>query len=133
MFARRDPLFAFEFEASLFAFAYDTPPFEFALLLPRLTTRLMGNSTNSATKVLNKHELRECRLQEQPNNGSNSTADKSQDPVKPVPVAAFELVLEFKARSSYCSRINSGPGCQGKQPYKEASDKVFVAVTFFQK
>ena len=33
--SRRDPIFAFEFDASLFAFAYDTPPFAFALLLPR--------------------------------------------------------------------------------------------------
>ena len=30
--SRREPTFAFEFEASLFAFAHDTPPFAFALL-----------------------------------------------------------------------------------------------------
>lgn len=35
LISRREPIFAFEFEASLFAFAYDTPPFEFALLYPR--------------------------------------------------------------------------------------------------
>ena len=42
---RREPIFEFEFEASLFAFAYDTPPFAFALLYPRKTTRLKGNAT----------------------------------------------------------------------------------------
>ena len=33
--ARREPTFAFAFEASLFAFAFETPPFAFALLYPR--------------------------------------------------------------------------------------------------
>ncbi len=32
---RREPIFEFEFEASLFAFDIETPPFGFALLLPR--------------------------------------------------------------------------------------------------
>ena len=33
--SRREPTFAFAFEASLFAFAFDNPPFAFALLYPR--------------------------------------------------------------------------------------------------
>ena len=33
--SRREPTFAFAFEASLFAFAFETPPFAFALLYPR--------------------------------------------------------------------------------------------------
>lgn len=35
LLSRREPIFAFEFDASLFAFAFDTPPFAFALLYPR--------------------------------------------------------------------------------------------------
>ena len=33
--ARREPTFAFAFEASLFALAYETPPYAYALLHPR--------------------------------------------------------------------------------------------------
>ena len=33
--ARREPTFAYEYEASLFAFALDTPPYAFALWYPR--------------------------------------------------------------------------------------------------
>lgn len=73
------------------------------------------------------------RLQEQPNNGSNSTADKSQDPVKPVLVAAFELVLELKTGSSYNGRIDGSPGRHREQAYKQTSNEVLVAVALFQK
>lgn len=41
LFARREPLFVFEFEDALFAFATATPPFAFALLFERPTTRLV--------------------------------------------------------------------------------------------
>jgi hypothetical protein len=39
LFARRDPIFAFVFEAALFALRQPTPPFAFAFVPERYTTR----------------------------------------------------------------------------------------------
>lgn len=43
--ARREPIYEYEYEASLSAYAYDTPPLALAKLYPRKTTRLTAVET----------------------------------------------------------------------------------------